>query len=68
EKLIGAVRAARWGGHDAGDPGRVTVSVGVAEFPGSARSAADLLRAADQALYGAKRAGKDRVGGPDPVP
>jgi diguanylate cyclase (GGDEF)-like protein len=41
--------------------GRVTVSAGIAGFPENAATAADLLRAADDALYGAKRAGRDRL-------
>lgn len=39
----------------------VTVSLGVAAFPDHADNAANLLRAADAALYEAKRGGRDRV-------
>jgi len=39
----------------------LTVSVGVATFPGDASDRRQLLRCADQALYAAKRAGKNRV-------
>jgi diguanylate cyclase (GGDEF)-like protein len=39
----------------------ITVSIGVATFPGSARDAEGLVRAADKALYLAKRLGKNRV-------
>ena len=50
--------------HDVG----VTLSMGVAEYPAHAASADDLLRAADVALYEAKRQGRNRVvlasGGP----
>ena len=42
------------------DP-RVTASVGVASYPVAADSAEGLVRAADAALYGAKRAGRNRV-------
>ena len=38
-----------------------TVSAGVAVFPGDAEQPADLLRRADEALYEAKRGGRDRT-------
>ncbi len=41
---------------------RVTVSAGLAVFPDDAHSALELIRRADQRLYAAKRAGKNRVG------
>jgi diguanylate cyclase (GGDEF)-like protein/PAS domain S-box-containing protein len=41
--------------------GKITVSVGVAELPANGTSAAELLAAADAALYCAKRAGRDQV-------
>lgn len=45
-----------------GEPlGRITASMGIAEFPKHAGSAEDLLKAADTALYRAKTAGRDRV-------
>jgi diguanylate cyclase (GGDEF)-like protein len=39
----------------------VTVSIGVAEFPGHGETAVALIAAADAALYEAKRAGRNRV-------
>jgi two-component system, cell cycle response regulator len=39
----------------------ITVSVGVAAFPLDGLTAEDVIRAADQAMYRAKRAGRDRV-------
>ena len=46
----------------AGQPGgRVTVSIGVATFPGDALTKAPLIEAADQALLRAKRTGRNRV-------
>ena len=40
---------------------RVTVSIGVAAFPEHGDDAADLLAAADTAMYAAKRSGRNRV-------
>jgi len=60
EKVRSTVRAEPFAGE--GDPAlQVTVSVGVASYPIDGLSAEDLLRAADQAMYRAKRAGRDRV-------
>ena len=39
----------------------VTVSIGVAQFPLHAQSLKSVIRAADQALYAAKNAGRDRI-------
>jgi diguanylate cyclase (GGDEF)-like protein len=41
--------------------GRVTISGGVAAFPEDSRDSIDLIRCADQALYEAKAAGRNRV-------
>lgn len=41
--------------------GRITASFGVALFPGHAEDADLLMRVADEALYNAKGAGRDRV-------
>jgi diguanylate cyclase (GGDEF)-like protein len=41
--------------------GAVTISAGVAVFPGHGESAEELMRAADLALYRAKSEGRDRV-------
>ncbi|MBZ9676400.1 diguanylate cyclase [Mesorhizobium sp. ES1-1] len=51
--------------HGGSEKGIVTVSIGAATFdPGAATiEIADLLRRADEALYGAKAAGRDRVHG-----
>ncbi|MGH2820298.1 MAG: GGDEF domain-containing protein, partial [Actinomycetota bacterium] len=46
---------------DIGAP--ITVSIGIATFPLHGTDAHDLTRAADQALYESKRAGRDRVTG-----
>jgi diguanylate cyclase (GGDEF)-like protein/putative nucleotidyltransferase with HDIG domain len=42
------------------DPHPVTISFGVASFPEHGQTAGSLLRAADEALYAAKRNGRDR--------
>ena len=49
--------------HEASDRGYVTVSVGVATYmpDNLQRDALELVRTADEALYGAKAAGRDRV-------
>ena len=57
EKLRHAVSAL----HVAGYTGRITASFGVAAIPRNAGDADGLIRAADQALYAAKDAGRDQV-------
>jgi len=42
----------------------LTASFGVAECPSSAQTSTDILKAADNLLYQAKRSGRDRVVGP----
>jgi diguanylate cyclase (GGDEF)-like protein len=44
-----------------GDPAYLTMSLGVASFPDDAQTLEDLLRHADQALYEAKRRGKNQA-------
>ncbi len=46
----------------------VTVTVGVATFPDHAGDMASLVRAADEAMYQAKRAGGNAVGEAAPLP
>ncbi len=41
---------------------QITLSVGIASFPGDGRDYESLFSAADQALYDAKRGGRDRIG------
>ncbi|MGH2653809.1 MAG: diguanylate cyclase [Actinomycetota bacterium] len=57
EKLRSAIRDETFDGSEL----RVTVSVGVSAFPVDGLTAEDLLRGADEAMYRAKRAGRDRV-------
>lgn len=68
EKVRAAMHAIDWSRNAERSPSRVTVSIGVSEFPGCARSAADLIRSADAALYRAKGSGKDRVEIATPLP
>ena len=39
----------------------VTISLGIASYPAHARTTADLIKRADEALYRAKREGRDRT-------
>ncbi len=55
ERVRGSVEAAAFEGE------RLTLSVGVAGFPGSAVNPDLLLRAADEALYASKREGRNRT-------
>jgi diguanylate cyclase (GGDEF)-like protein len=41
--------------------GAVTLSIGIAVFPGSGENPVQLVKAADEALYRAKEEGRDRV-------
>lgn len=52
--------------HAPGVGPHVTVSVGVASLPRDGRSVRDLVEAADAAMYGAKRAGRNQVVISDP--
>jgi diguanylate cyclase (GGDEF)-like protein len=52
-----AIQNVRWGGHSL----RFKISLGVAELTNSAWDIETLVAAADQALYQAKRMGRDRV-------
>jgi diguanylate cyclase (GGDEF)-like protein len=46
---------------EAFDGGRITVSVGAAQYPEGGRNAESLIMSADLALYQAKKEGRDRV-------
>jgi diguanylate cyclase (GGDEF)-like protein len=54
--------------HPGGPRKRVTVSIGAALFPAEAADAESLLKAADGALYEAKRQGRNRVVAKSPQP
>jgi two-component system, cell cycle response regulator len=61
EKLRGAVSSAPFAARTATGGVHLTVSVGIACYPEHATSATELLRAADTAMYEAKRRGRNRV-------
>lgn len=60
ERIRSAIERARHAAPD-GDPFRVTASLGVASAGPGARTGAELLQRADEALYRAKEAGRNRV-------
>jgi diguanylate cyclase (GGDEF)-like protein len=61
ERIRAAVEAIDWTAVDARLVRPVTVSIGVATYPDHASTVDALIEAADQALYQAKAAGKNRV-------
>ena len=40
---------------------KLTVSIGIATYPSHAKTAPELLKAADTAMYAAKEAGRNKV-------
>jgi two-component system cell cycle response regulator len=70
ERINKAISSAGFVGDSDGSTLRVTVSIGVSVHPVHASTAVRLLRAADEALYDAKHAGRDCVrvaGTPQPT-
>jgi diguanylate cyclase (GGDEF)-like protein len=61
ERIRARLEAATVPSVDGGKPIRVTASFGTATLPGAAHDARHLFEAADEALYEAKRQGKNRV-------
>lgn len=57
-RVIDAVADSPFGGED---PGVLTCSAGIAEFPNDGATVRDLIAKADQALYRAKQTGKNRL-------
>ncbi len=62
ERIRAAVGALEFGDEDDQAAGlRVSVSIGVAHYPGVGQDLEDLLLAADNAMFAAKQSGRDRV-------
>ena len=62
QKVLQAVRSTLFPGEETSQPsGKVTVSIGIANLPIHATDSAALVEAADQALYAAKRAGRNQM-------
>jgi diguanylate cyclase (GGDEF)-like protein len=59
ERIRAAVEAHEFPGEEEGM--RITSSMGIAQFPDDGETARDLLESADNALYVAKRSGRNRV-------
>ncbi|MPZ71124.1 MAG: diguanylate cyclase, partial [Actinobacteria bacterium] len=68
EKILDAIRSEPFGGRGE-TPVRLTVSIGIASFPGHGETFTTLIDAADRGLYRAKAEGRDRARIPgDPPP
>ena len=62
DKLRNSIRQTAFAGADVSQPNkRITISVGMAGWPIHGTTPANLVEAADQALYDAKHAGRDQV-------
>ncbi len=61
ERIRGEVERFEFAGRDKQPGGKVTISVGVAAFPEDGRTKPEIIQAADDAMFRAKRAGRNRV-------
>lgn len=61
ERIRAGMERWSWSPKESDTPVRVTISLGVATYPTHAVTPAELIEAADQAMYAAKRTGKNRV-------
>lgn len=61
EKIRNAIEEQRFRDEDGDTTHNVTVSIGVSSYPADTKEMKDLVRMADNALYTAKREGKNRV-------
>lgn len=60
-RIVKEVREAEFEGEEHQPRGSLTVSIGVAAYPEHATTAEGIVRCADEALYAAKRGGKDTI-------
>jgi two-component system cell cycle response regulator len=68
ERILAAIRILDVAGNNPEGLPKVTASIGIASCPENARDAEALMRQADELLYRAKAAGKNRIMLPDPTP
>ena len=61
ERLCRIVERSSWEGEEAVPGGKLTLSLGVASFPDDAGQASELVERTDQALYRAKKLGRNQV-------
>jgi len=61
EEIRSRIEATPFEGQETQPGGILTISAGVASFPGDAEDHLALLRAADEALYAAKHAGRNQI-------
>lgn len=61
ERIRKEIMVHRFMSEDIQPGGHLTISAGVASFPDDAKNPEDLIRYADEALYSAKHAGRNRV-------
>ena len=61
ERVRGAIESTVFEGGENQPTGKVTISIGVASFPQHANTGDELINSADEALYEAKRGGRNRV-------
>ena len=64
ERIRSNIQQYQFTGEQGHPPQKITVSIGVASFPEDGNNKAELIRSADEALYTAKREGKNRVSTP----
>jgi diguanylate cyclase (GGDEF)-like protein len=61
ERIRDAVQSTHFPGGENQPTGKVTISIGIAAFPAHSDNGDELINSADEALYEAKRGGRNRV-------